>query len=713
MKWLLLQSLSADCSLIPLGMALDELRRAALPQLLANISATPELGPHSRRGLAIAAELLVLYGALDAALGTDRDSQFPITAANSLAHGLIAHAAAVALPAASPASYAENAAMQSTMPVASRKRQPASMSAKERQRLLRQSALIPNSLCNGGAHYVADGLDCGLRNSSVAVDVVAIGSAVVAQVVLKEQTSWHALPDSSHNTSTILGLLAPLCGPADAVLTDVSDGARRTVAVRVRAAEGSLHPVLLPVDLTSEAPSSVLPMTAAAAALAAVAPTAEAAQRSEADDALASMTQAARSACSVLMARLTRMDVEIEVAPPSVARGSAPSADRNAGATQVLHGTWTTGDQTDSAADAPTPRSQSDNANATVIVPLVPALGAQCGLTATEADRESNCNFIRLTVRRRYICNVLNDGHMLTLALPLHASSGGAVVVKSPSTASGHVAPHSLDFNLVAVDAVQLDAATHGSVMEAAPPGAPTSPNGGFRDIISPTCEGTITSTAAGASLQFTSTARDTFVGYMLAMIESAEIGARWPGLRGALEAGATAAACGGFERCSASSIALPPALRALALAALAAASVTTTSAPVEATRASCVGRDCIDSGATHVASASAPSAAIGAPVVPPPRRPPGRRRVIPAHVAIVMDGNGRWATAQSLGRSAGHRAGVAAIHRTIRACRRLGVRYLTLYAFSAQVSSSSLHLRRLHLSHCYDIALRHRADAT
>ena len=58
---------------------------------------------------------------------------------------------------------------------------------------------------------------------------------------------------------------------------------------------------------------------------------------------------------------------------------------------------------------------------------------------------------------------------------------------------------------------------------------------------------------------------------------------------------------------------------------------------------------------------------------------------LVPSHVAIIMDGNGRWAKQRGLSRSAGHSAGVDAIHRVIRACRRMQVRYLTLYAFSAQ----------------------------
>jgi len=57
----------------------------------------------------------------------------------------------------------------------------------------------------------------------------------------------------------------------------------------------------------------------------------------------------------------------------------------------------------------------------------------------------------------------------------------------------------------------------------------------------------------------------------------------------------------------------------------------------------------------------------------------------LPSHVAIIMDGNGRWALARGLLRPTGHREGSEAVRRTVRACRRLGVRALTLYAFSEQ----------------------------
>lgn len=57
----------------------------------------------------------------------------------------------------------------------------------------------------------------------------------------------------------------------------------------------------------------------------------------------------------------------------------------------------------------------------------------------------------------------------------------------------------------------------------------------------------------------------------------------------------------------------------------------------------------------------------------------------IPNHIAIVMDGNGRWATARGLSRIAGHKAGTDAAHEVVAACNKLGVKYLTLYAFSSE----------------------------
>jgi undecaprenyl diphosphate synthase len=61
------------------------------------------------------------------------------------------------------------------------------------------------------------------------------------------------------------------------------------------------------------------------------------------------------------------------------------------------------------------------------------------------------------------------------------------------------------------------------------------------------------------------------------------------------------------------------------------------------------------------------------------------RARPLPRHVAIIMDGNGRWAQARGLPRVAGHRQGAASVRSVTRAARRLGLEALTLYAFSIQ----------------------------
>ena len=57
----------------------------------------------------------------------------------------------------------------------------------------------------------------------------------------------------------------------------------------------------------------------------------------------------------------------------------------------------------------------------------------------------------------------------------------------------------------------------------------------------------------------------------------------------------------------------------------------------------------------------------------------------IPQHIAIIMDGNGRWATERGKKRSYGHQAGVEAVRRITSECTRLGVKYLTLYTFSTE----------------------------
>ncbi len=57
----------------------------------------------------------------------------------------------------------------------------------------------------------------------------------------------------------------------------------------------------------------------------------------------------------------------------------------------------------------------------------------------------------------------------------------------------------------------------------------------------------------------------------------------------------------------------------------------------------------------------------------------------IPGHIAIIMDGNGRWATQRGKERSYGHQAGVETVRRITSECTRLGVKYLTLYTFSTE----------------------------
>ncbi len=57
----------------------------------------------------------------------------------------------------------------------------------------------------------------------------------------------------------------------------------------------------------------------------------------------------------------------------------------------------------------------------------------------------------------------------------------------------------------------------------------------------------------------------------------------------------------------------------------------------------------------------------------------------LPRHIAIIMDGNGRWAERHTLGRVLGHRKGAESVRAVVKTCRRIGIRCLTLYAFSAE----------------------------
>lgn len=66
-------------------------------------------------------------------------------------------------------------------------------------------------------------------------------------------------------------------------------------------------------------------------------------------------------------------------------------------------------------------------------------------------------------------------------------------------------------------------------------------------------------------------------------------------------------------------------------------------------------------------------------------KTPEALLEIVPEHVAIIMDGNGRWAKSRGLPRLAGHRAGTNNLRRIIEACVEFGVKYLTIYAFSTE----------------------------
>jgi len=57
----------------------------------------------------------------------------------------------------------------------------------------------------------------------------------------------------------------------------------------------------------------------------------------------------------------------------------------------------------------------------------------------------------------------------------------------------------------------------------------------------------------------------------------------------------------------------------------------------------------------------------------------------LPQHIAIIMDGNGRWAKEHAIGRIRGHKMGAQAVRATVRTCREIGIKYLTLFAFSVE----------------------------
>ena len=70
---------------------------------------------------------------------------------------------------------------------------------------------------------------------------------------------------------------------------------------------------------------------------------------------------------------------------------------------------------------------------------------------------------------------------------------------------------------------------------------------------------------------------------------------------------------------------------------------------------------------------------------MPRPRQIRRNRSGRAAHVAIIMDGNGRWAAARGLPRVEGHRRGVEALRKTVRAAGEMGIRVLTIFSFSSE----------------------------
>ncbi|MEG0691979.1 MAG: polyprenyl diphosphate synthase, partial [Oscillospiraceae bacterium] len=61
------------------------------------------------------------------------------------------------------------------------------------------------------------------------------------------------------------------------------------------------------------------------------------------------------------------------------------------------------------------------------------------------------------------------------------------------------------------------------------------------------------------------------------------------------------------------------------------------------------------------------------------------QKGVLPRHIGIIMDGNGRWAKKRGLPRKAGHKVGATAFRNTVRYANKLGIKYLTVYAFSTE----------------------------
>lgn len=93
----------------------------------------------------------------------------------------------------------------------------------------------------------------------------------------------------------------------------------------------------------------------------------------------------------------------------------------------------------------------------------------------------------------------------------------------------------------------------------------------------------------------------------------------------------------------------------------------------------------------------------------------PTAQQQLPAHVAIIMDGNGRWAKSRGLPRTAGHKKGAEALRSLLVECQGLGIRYLTIYAFSSEnwnrpqtEVSDLMQLLRFYLEHELKTLIKH-----
>lgn len=308
-----------------------------------------------------------------------------------------------------------------------------------------------------------------------------------------------------------------------------------------------------------------------------------------------------------------------------------------------------------------------------------------------------------LRIRATFLCNVVADGHMLALAFPLPSA---LPLAPAPITASAGAEAHAD----AACRAELAGAAAHATISAHVCVREPAC-GGGLCDVVSPThalrlqglgqaqctvissCRPSGRSSAAAGAEPDPSGRADDRCRSALLMLEPVNKALCWDNLNPtpeAVEAVATRLAelrrsnrrsgSTGPIECFDDAIwqlLEPPALRAMSAVPRAGITASIGSAILAATAAP--------------ASAAALQSSASAATVSAPAAPSSaalqllRPDQLPRHIAIVMDGNGRWAKTRGLPRSEGHAAGVEAIHRVIRACRRLGVPFLTLYAFSAQ----------------------------